>query len=99
MSKHTPGPWRVVHKTRVETADDRFTIASAGPTAFSPSYLSECEANAALIAAAPDLLDMLYRALPFIEEALTDPLYKPATITALLKQVHETLARAEGQGV
>lgn len=62
MSKHTPGPWKVDDKTvgryagvNIETCLlDR--VASAG---HSPFELAEKQANARLIAAAPELLGWL----------------------------------------
>jgi hypothetical protein len=52
------------------------------------------EANARLIAAAPDLLDMLCRALPFVEDAESDPCYKPESVRAVLKQIRAAITRA-----
>ena len=62
MSKHTPGPWTIEGKTNAGgfqvskpnrkdgTAFSTYWIASVGPS------LDEDQANAKLIAAAPDLL-------------------------------------------
>ena len=51
---HTPGPWRVLHKTGVFPMDsDCWTIGTA------EQHRKEHEANARLIAAAPDLLAAL----------------------------------------
>lgn len=61
MSKHTPGPWKVIGGKyglpEVWNADQTEAV---------------CErvfnGNSALIAAAPDLLDLLLLALPYVEE-------------------------------
>jgi hypothetical protein len=54
---HTPGPWLVDPKRRLRIfADDDITVASTGCT---DSERDRWEANAALIAAAPELLDAL----------------------------------------
>ena len=58
MAKHTPGPW-TYHKL----ADGKFSVVHWGPLA----YL-EKEADAALMAAAPDLLEACENALVFIRQ-------------------------------
>ena len=87
-TKHTPGPW---------TTNNGFTILSAkGKTASSdvPNKTitdDEAIANAALIAAAPDLL----AALEFCSDALNTEaggLYK-----AHIEQARAAIAKAEGK--
>lgn len=68
-AKHTPGPWTVSHPAisfqitagKIHVAD-AFAKVSAG---ISDKYIleSEAEANARLIAAAPDLLDACKQAV------------------------------------
>jgi hypothetical protein len=58
MSKHTPGPWKIEHdyKPYVINAGAGHTIcAITGTAAIRP----EAEANARLIAAAPEMLEAL----------------------------------------
>lgn len=68
MGKHTPGPWRVdpefIHD--IQTSDGRIEIAtvywifnSAIPDRTEYQESEESAANARLIAAAPEMLDML----------------------------------------
>ena len=55
MEKHTPGPWRVKDRTENETivfAGKNFKVAEVEH----PHWDDEAKANAALIAAAPELL-------------------------------------------
>ena len=64
MSKHTPGPWYATGKlTRyVEARIDGGLIqevAACGPTKADGGYGPQQEANARLIAAAPELLEAL----------------------------------------
>ena len=63
MSKHTPGPWFVDHKSPflVRAGDDidGRHIAHIGPANYTPRFDVD-EPNAKLIAAAPDLLEALY---------------------------------------
>lgn len=54
------------------------------------------EANARLIAAAPELLDLLCMALPYIECAIDDPAYKPAPVKKLVQEIRDLLSKAGG---
>jgi hypothetical protein len=57
MSKHTPGPWVVDPRAKLRVfAANKATVASAGCT---DTERSSWEANARLIAAAPELLEAL----------------------------------------
>lgn len=58
MSKHTPGPWKaesIMGVWVVGVPADRHLIVKV------PAGSVDCEANAALIAAAPELLEQLRR--------------------------------------
>jgi len=77
MSKHTPGPWSVPEQycSEIERADGK-TIASCWHekcvdvevklVGVADVSLEESKANARLIAAAPDLLEVAKRALRYI---------------------------------
>ena len=83
----TPGPWHVQGRYIVP-ADNGPSIGSAvalkAPSLKKqPDFDAVAEANARLMAAAPDMLELLYRCLPFIEDANDDPCYKPGTVKAL----------------
>ena len=61
-TKHTPGPWITDSKERTDTA--RYIMAAARPFPHTIARIdltnrAEDEANAALIAAAPELLEAL----------------------------------------
>ena len=60
--KHTPGPWVVDHMSAhlVRSQDDKNGrhIAAVGPANYTPRYDVD-DANARLIAAAPELLEAL----------------------------------------
>jgi hypothetical protein len=83
-SKHTPGPWRSIIDDSggqwsgwplcVVAVDDpdRDVVRPGGqwPYDWGPATSQrEAVANARLIAAAPDLLEALQRALPYVEDA------------------------------
>jgi hypothetical protein len=62
MSKHTPGPWAAELWNNSSTDDIGWTITRNGsrvPTSTFDGDEAEAEANARLIAAAPDLLEAL----------------------------------------
>ncbi|HHP7108570.1 TPA: hypothetical protein ACSFAI_001539 [Pseudomonas aeruginosa] len=68
MSKHTPGPWHVGGPNKCTIYDkhcQRLANSFEGVMATQRTD-SECEANARLIAAAPELLDALVNLLPLI---------------------------------
>ena len=75
VSKHTPGPWhRITDDSLIVAAGETF-IADADPSdAVSLPYppITEAEANATLIAAAPDLLAACVEALGRCEDAAND---------------------------
>lgn len=47
-----------------------------------------------LFAAAPDLLDLLCRALPYVEDAEQDPCNKPEAVRKLAHQIRAAIERA-----
>lgn len=57
MNKHTPGPWHVIAHDQVRDADGQFIASCELPKV--NFRKGEAEANALLIAAAPDLLETL----------------------------------------
>lgn len=69
MSKHTPGPWRLNDVGNVESEavhNIAVVYSAAGQEGWSGSdfdTLAHCEANARLIAAAPELYDAADAAL------------------------------------
>ena len=93
MSSSTPGPWDAIEDAIV--ADDGCVEVACVPLrdGMNPT---EWQANARLIAAAPDLLEAL--------KALTqDSRFNlaiggnPNAVNALVKQVDEAIAKAEGR--
>jgi len=94
MTKHTPGPWQVTpDRTRVQTADDAidYQIADCEDTHFPPP-LEQCEANARLIAAVPELLE----ALKTIIQAF-DTTFNPERRRQVLEDAKQAIAKAEGK--
>ena len=59
--------------------------------------LAETAAKAALIEAAPDLLEALVMALPYVETALEDMGYKPGVVDKKVQQIRDALSKADPQ--
>lgn len=102
MSKYTPGPWTVAsnypnaktaicHSSplqKLASAHSDVQITGAGTQVISPE---EAEANAYLIAAAPELLDACKAA-----EAELEQWTMAAGVDAILEVVRAAIAKAEG---
>jgi hypothetical protein len=69
MAKHTPGPWRVGKNGLTISGGDCWRVADVFRSVTDDPELGDSinEANARLIAAAPDLLAMVKRALRDVE--------------------------------
>lgn len=75
----------------------RDTICHVGTsTSLGPSRVEESVANARLVAAAPDLLDVLILALPYVETATDDECYKAGAIPEMIKKIRAVIAKASG---
>ena len=87
--KHTPAPWSL-HDARSTRVD---LINNAKGHAVGEIVWVDVRnpADAALIAAAPDMLELLYKCLPFIEDATEDPCYKPHVVKALETRIKSLL--------
>ena len=87
MSKHTPGPWDVDEGDfgiyQLETSDQIAEVFSHHPPA-------ELEANARLIAAAPELLGALHSVMAE---------WRDGYGLNCLEQVRAAIAKAEGHGL
>lgn len=71
MNKHTPGPWAINEITRqysgkleIQSGDTHIASVTVGKKGITP----EQEANAKLIAAAPELFDALERCLSYLAD-------------------------------
>lgn len=86
MNDHTPGPWHYDDETA--TIDNDMGVAVAGVNVELDNY----EANAAVLAAAPDLLT----ALASIDELLSHPgNTQTATIAWVRRVANEAITKAQ----
>lgn len=99
MSKHTPGPWKLRRVTRydirIAPESEPEHVSIAGMAIWGEEDREELEANARLIAAAPELLE----ALKELREALSDSgittPYGSRLMRSFLK-ANAAIARVEG---
>lgn len=98
-TKHTPGPWQTAMRQgddwdSVVCLPDRVhEICQCFHRGRSLAYKEECEANANLIAAAPEMYDALKQAKEFVEDLqLPD-----AEWGRVLDLLVATIAKAEGR--
>jgi hypothetical protein len=97
MAAHTPGPWRVVLPTAVGATTVEIVAGEGEPFLIAsvlrdrrPRQRLEDDANAQLIAAAPELLAVL-------KAALTELTGAGDSLQAVLKILAEAIATAEGE--
>ena len=70
MSKPTPGPWKVVslEMGRYGVLEDGYVILGPGGPLPIARLINKSEANALLIASAPDLLEALIEITDFLDD-------------------------------
>ncbi len=91
---HTPKPWKIdgAISTRVLLIDD------AKGHAIGEIVDTRNPANAKLIAAAPDLLDALCTALPFVEDHAEDHatsgVYKSGAVARAVREIRAAIEKA-----
>ena len=87
----TATQWHVEKSTGHEIGY-RAIVDDLGFTICNPSPMGA--QNAALISAAPDLLDALFIALPFVEDHEESEAYKPEAVKNALKIIRTALEKA-----
>lgn len=107
MSKHTPAPWVAVGTDIAEQADYIHLYGADGDEIGAingPQESERVQANAALIAAAPDLLAALKAARPVVNAIISafgsvwvDTDGKQQDFGARLKAIDAAIAKAEGK--
>ena len=103
MTKHTPGPWTIVpygdgDSLVIHADQSEWRICFMATPGASPGAMGRIEANARLIAAAPEMLEALKSVDGMAVLALRGRTIKEYAIPAsVLEQVIATIAKAEGQ--
>lgn len=95
---HTPAPWSIGVR---QPNSDKFIYGSKGEEIANCDRLTnfpeENLANAQLIASAPELLEALYIALPFVEDGLFHEEYKKESVKECIKRIRSAIEKAEGK--
>lgn len=111
MAEHTPGPWvaetvrttcGLCHKIGPFPSPKSWRSDKPAHACIYDDYQpdggsSELVANARLIAAAPDMLEALITALPYIEAAEEDEAYKPGAVRKVTNLIRAALSRATSE--
>jgi hypothetical protein len=101
MTAHTPGPWEAVEgRSRLSIKAVSLPTYDAGslPTiAVVSSELCGAEANARLIAAAPELLEKLRNAVRIVDFYMKSLGVEPRDIVESLAPARAAIAKAEGR--
>ncbi len=93
MSKHTPGPWRIIEiRGRAVILEPEQDGHVCKISEWADEYAEEQEANARLIAAAPELLEALENLVSLCEAGLN----KEYNIEAELSEPRAAIAKATG---
>jgi len=91
---HTPAPWKIdgAISTRVLLINDSkgYAIGEIVDT--------RNPANARLISAAPDLLEALCTALPFVEDHEGSDIYKSGAVARAVKEIRNAIDKATNEG-
>lgn len=87
---HTPAPWKLdsAHSSRVLLIND------AKGHAVGEIVDTRSPANARLICAAPELLEALLVALPFVEDQEHDEYYKAGAVAKAVRQIMAAIDKA-----
>jgi hypothetical protein len=105
-AKHTPKPWTYKRDYRDEAfwgiTSPAYSIAGG-----QDSYIVQCacedkevdDANRTLMAAAPDMFEVLEDAIKVLEvmEEVTDEKPDPVSVSYLLARIRDVLAKAKGE--
>lgn len=95
MADFTPGPWRTFPASMVDGRTMRVVTERKDVGMGVGDNATETEANARLIAAAPDLYEAAVSALDYLESCL-DPKCEPGC-GCVLDVLRQAIAKAEGR--
>lgn len=95
QTKHTQGPWRT-SLTEGQRAWNVSSEATGRTVAIVSDWSPEAEANARLIAAAPELLEALKSARFAIQVTLDSGLVTEKNVRSTLNHIDAAIAKAEG---
>ena len=98
MSKHTPGPWKVsLTDDTTVIAPDNSVIAEIDGDYNQPDLWPIMEANARLIAAAPELLEALKDCIKRLRKCALHNGNSEDAVNAMCEQFDTAIAKVEGR--
>jgi hypothetical protein len=89
---NTPTTWKIFDNVDGYAIGYRAIVTDDGETICNPSPMGE--ENARLIAAAPDLLEALLTALPFVEDHEGSDIYKSGAVARAVAQIKTAIEQA-----
>lgn len=97
---HTPGPWKLIKRDTtfdIVGADGIEVLKTSWHSSTRERYPLKDESleNARLATAAPELLEALILALPYVESCEDDPAYKPMAVKLRVKMIRTAIAKAD----
>ena len=98
--KHTPGPWVVDGDLNIYAGDPNIGLRRDVADTFGMGGFGSVEANARLIAAAPELLEAAQKALRIAEEWIEIEVERPDALESHLREldsVRAAIAKARGE--
>ena len=96
MSKHTPGPWSYIGNGDVVAKSNKYCGGEKDIASVFLTVNDEDEANARLIAAAPDLLEALKACADWLDWLVTPHDDPKGAHAAHIKQARAAIAKATG---
>ena len=92
--KHTKGPWNIRRSDKIYTIDQTKDLDLS-----KDSDLDQLDSNMLLMAAAPDLLDLLIKAEAVLDRHISTDLSEQdrKPVAKLLKQINEAICKARGE--
>jgi len=109
MSNHTPGPWKVYQITEKNKKDDGYTCHVVTDEEYPKGFCvakvhansifqRDVESNARLIAAAPELLEVLEKVLRYTEDMLMDE-FRADDLSdwPWVEEAHKVISKAKGE--
>lgn len=91
-AKHTPGKWREYDGDIVSESDIKGDIICSAPLGF-PKSMKRWEANACLIAASPEMYELLVDIVATMERMAPEP---KSSVGVHLKKTKELIKKIEG---
>lgn len=101
-TQHTPGPWSIEGRNKVNVKiSDKSGFTCVHAQIWFPKQIKQAQANARLVAAAPELLKACKEAVHFIWEIQeqTTPEERQHKVNLAFFMLRDAIAKAEGKNI